>query len=107
MATLKERKYRRYSFQCGVHLQFRTAGGTSQLDGVTKNVSMGGMLMESASLIPESVPVIFTMTIAGGQVTSTIVLRGEGEVIRVEPVVADRGFAIALKFARPIEWHRV
>jgi PilZ domain len=106
MATLTERKYRRYPLQCNVHLQFRSAGGDSQLDGVTKNVSMGGLLIESDSLIPECGLVTFTMTVAGGQVTRAIELRGEGEVVRVESDARGTGFAIALKCARPIEWHR-
>lgn len=42
-----------FSLRYRVQLQFRDAGSDSQLDGVTENVSMGGLLLESASLIPK------------------------------------------------------
>jgi len=107
MATPEKRKYRRFALRYSVHLQFRSAGRDSQLDGVTKNVSMGGLLLESASSIPKRCPVTFTITLVGGQVTRPIELLGEGEVVRVEPQVPGPGFAIALEYARPIELHRL
>ena len=46
------RKYRRFSVSYPVHMKFHLEDSVSELQAVTKNVSIGGLLIETASPIP-------------------------------------------------------
>jgi len=94
------RKYRRFSVSYPVHMKFHFEDSVSELLAVTKNVSIGGLLIETASPIPQHCPVDFIMTLHGGPVIPIQVV-GEGEVVRVEPRGPGAGFAIAVKYKRP------
>jgi PilZ domain len=96
------RKYRRFSVSYPVHMKFHFEDSVSELQAVTKNVSIGGLLIETASPIPQHCPVNFIMTLHGGAVIRPIQVVGEGEVVRVEPRGPGAGFAIAVKYKRPM-----
>lgn len=97
-----ERRYRRFSLHYPVHLKVRSGDAQSEIDAVSKNVSIGGLLLEATAQIPENCSVSFVLTVQGGHVTRPIRLTGEGEVVRVEPVLSENRFAIAVKCERPI-----
>jgi len=98
----QERKYRRFKLRYPVHGKFCSGKAVSEFDAVSRNVSIGGLLLETASEIPLHSPVSFTMTVQGGKVIRPIRLAGEGEVVRVESSRPDAWFAIALECKRPI-----
>jgi hypothetical protein len=107
MAPPHKRKNRRFTLRYRIRVKFQSAGKHSQLDGVTKNVSVGGLLLESSSPIPEDCPVTFAIMAQGQNAIRPIKFAGKGKVVRVKPEPAREGYAIALKCVRPIEFHPV
>ena len=97
-----ERKYRRFTRRYPVHVMFHIGDSVSEVGAVSKNVSIGGLLLETASPIPQHSPVRFIMTIHGGPVIRPIQLVGEGMVLRVESYESGAGFGIAVKCDRPM-----
>ena len=93
----EQRKHRRFSVSYPVHVKFHLEDSVSELQAVTKDVSIGGLLLETRSPIPQRCPVDFIMTLHGGTVTRPIRVTGEGEVVRIEPHGLGAGFAIAIK----------
>jgi hypothetical protein len=101
-ARPQERKYRRFNLRYPVHVKFHSGSLVSELDAVSRNVSLGGMLLETAAVIPQHSPVSFLMTVQAGRMVHPIKLAGEGEVVRVENVAAGAGFAVAVECKHPI-----
>jgi len=101
-AYRKERKYRRFPLCYPVQVKFHDGDSVGELQAVSKNVSLGGLLLESASAIAEHCPVSFILHVQGGGVAHPAPLVGEGEVVRVEPSRSGAGFAIAVKCKRSI-----
>jgi hypothetical protein len=91
-----ERKYPRFKLRYPVHGKFYSGEAVSEFDAVSRNVSICGLLLETASEIPRYSPITFTMTIQGAKIIHPIRLAGEGEVVRVEPSGPSGWFAIAL-----------
>ncbi|MBZ5704864.1 MAG: PilZ domain-containing protein [Acidobacteriia bacterium] len=98
----QERKYRRFALRYPVQVKFPLGKSVSELQAVSQNVSIGGLLLETPSPIPQHCSVNFTMTVQGGQVAHPIELVGEGRVVRIEPRGPGAGFAIAVECNRPI-----
>jgi hypothetical protein len=96
-----ERKYRRFPGTYPVHLTFQSGEPLTEVEAISKNVSIGGMLLKTASAIPQRSSVKFTIRLHGIQTMRPIDLVGEGEVVRVEPQGAE-GFAIAIECNQPI-----
>jgi PilZ domain len=97
-----KRKYRRFPLRYPVDVKFHIGDSVSEVGAVSKNVSIGGLLLETASPIPQECPVKFIMTIHGGPVIRPIQLVGEGIVLRVESYGSGAGFGIAVKCDRPM-----
>jgi hypothetical protein len=102
MSYPKERKYRRFELHLPVWLSFPSAGFVHKLEGISKNVSMGGVLVKANDRIPTRTQVSLTMDVQGPQLRRPVRLLGEGEVVRVERLEAGTGFAIAIECRRPI-----
>jgi hypothetical protein len=98
----QERKYPRFKLRYPVHGKFYSGKAVSEFDAVSRNVSIGGLLLETTSEIPRHSPVTFTMTIQGAGIIHPIRLAGESEVVRVEPSGPGAWFAIALACKHPI-----
>ena len=96
-----ERKHRRFFASYPVELKVYTEGTVSE--AITQNVSVGGLLLVTASPVPKHCPVDFVMTLHGGQLVRPIRVVGQGEVVRVEPLGPGTGFAVAIKCRREIE----
>jgi len=101
-SPLQERKHRRFSLQYPVRLKVHSADSMVELDAVSRNISIGGLLLETSSMIPQHTPVSFTMTVWSAQVVRPIQFVGEGEVVRVDAKAAEQVFAIAVECKRPI-----
>ena len=99
----EKRKHRRFSVSYPVHVKWHLEGRVSELQAVTKNVSICGFLLETTSIIPQYCLVDFIMTLHGAPVIRPIQVTGKGEVVRVEPHGPGAGFAVAIKCERELE----
>jgi hypothetical protein len=101
-SSRKERRYRRFQLQFPVCLSFPSDGAVSRVLAVSRNVSLGGMLLRSEDRIPPHTAVSLTMNVWGPGSERSVRLLGEGEVVRVESLGPDAGFAIAIECNQPI-----
>jgi PilZ domain len=97
-----KRKYRRFNLSYPVRLRFQDPGVSSEIRAISRNVSIGGLLLETTSTIPKDSQVSFVMTIDGNQVVHPIELIGEGSVVRVEETPGS-AVRLALECKNPIE----
>jgi hypothetical protein len=97
-----KRRHRRFSVRYPVLVEFPPGNALSGLRAVSNNVSIGGVLLEADSPLPQHCDVRFTMTVQEHCVVGPIQLVGEGEVVRVEPHRSGSRFAIAVRCTRPI-----
>src|SRR5215471_12826976 len=96
------RKYRRFDLQFPVALNFQSNGKLSRLEGVSKNVSVGGMLLSAGAQIPLRTKVRLVIDVASAFAGRPIHLIADGKVVRIEPLANSRGFAIAVECKHPI-----
>lgn len=96
-AYFKQRKHRRFNLRYPVHVKFQRGRFAAEIEATSKNVSIGGLLLQSASEIPRHTPIKFTMTIQGGPVVRPIRVTGEGKVVRVERGSREQEFSIAVQ----------
>ena len=85
-----------------MHLKFQAGSNTAEIVGVSKNVSMGGLLVRSAQAIPLHTPVTFVLSVHGKQAVRPVRLMGEGEVVRTETEGAQGSFTVAVKCNSPV-----
>ena len=97
----ERREYRRFDLEYPVHILFRLNESLSTIDAVTRNVSVGGLLLEAPTLIPPHIAVAFVMSLQGSMLPAAK-LMGEGRVVRVAPCAAEGRFAIAVECDKPI-----
>ena len=100
---LKERKYRRFELHFPVILSYPAVGVLRELETVSKNVSVGGLLVTANDQLPLRTPVGLTMNVFGPRFRHPVKLVGEGRVVRVESLGSGAGFAIAVECKRPIK----
>lgn len=98
----QKRRHRRFSLRYPVNLKFGLGNSVSELRAISNNISMGGVLLEAESAVPQHCDVSFVMTVRGHHIISPTQIVGEGEVVRVEPHSSGAGFAIAVECKRPI-----
>lgn len=96
------RRYRRFHLQFPVCLSFPAGEVARKVDGVSKNVSLGGLLVKTDDVLPISTPVNLTLNVVGRSSRRPILLHAEGEVVRVLELALGAGFEIAVKCTRPI-----
>jgi hypothetical protein len=105
MGDSLRRRHQRYAFRYRISVKLRGTGHDVQLDGITKNVSAGGVLLESSTRLPKRSLVSFTIVAHRETMIHPIEFTGEGKVVRVEPDPGIAGYAIALKCLQPIQFH--
>jgi hypothetical protein len=98
----QERRHRRFNLRYPVQVKFNAAGSVSELQAFSNNLSLGGILLETAVPPPQPCQVSFTMTVKEHPILGSACLVGEGEVVRVEPRLSGAGFAVAIMCKRPI-----
>jgi hypothetical protein len=96
------RKYRRFALRYPVQLKVSSETAVSDLPATSRNVSVGGLLLQVPSPVMKHSSVIFKMMVQGGPVLRPVELAGEGKVVRLEPQAAGLGFEIAVECSRPI-----
>jgi len=99
----KERRYRRFDLRFPVSLSYPWADTVREMETITKNVSVGGLLVTANDQVPLHTTVRLTMDVVGPRFRRPVRLSGEGEVVRVESLGPGAGFAIAVECKRPIE----
>lgn len=97
-----ERRYRRFSVRYPVNVKVSLGNSVSEFRAVSNNISIGGVLLEADSSIPQHCDVKFIIQVRGHHVIGSTQIVGEGEVVRVEPHCSGAGFAIAVKCNHPI-----
>ena len=102
MGASYERRFRRFDLSYPVQIKFASGGSTVEVDAVSRNLSLGGLLLDTASAIPRGSQVEFTITL-GGAIPRLIVLGGTGEVVRVEQRKEENRFEIAVACAQPMQ----
>jgi hypothetical protein len=102
MDTAQERKFRRFKLEYVVHVRFPSGNAMAEVDAVTRNISLGGLLLDAPCLIPHRSQVEFTITVRGGSISRPVKLTGTGEVVRVEPGEMADEFWIAVGCSQPI-----
>jgi hypothetical protein len=100
-AQSPERRYRRFPLQLPVSLKFTSGTDIQELPAISKNVSVGGMLLEATSAIPQDSSISFTLTVNKQSALRPIRLVGHGKVVRVESPETGK-FTIAVECSRPI-----
>lgn len=98
----QQRKHRRFELRYSVNLKFAQGNAVSEMRAMTNDISVGGVLLETESQIPQNCDVSFTVMVNGHHVVGPTKIVGEGRVVRVEPHRSGAGFAIALRCERPI-----
>src|ERR1700722_16950363 len=102
LADWKSRRYRRFNLEFPVRMKVQSRSFAAEIEGVSKNVSVGGLLVRSAGMIPENTLVSFILSVHGERAVRPINLMGEGEVVRVESEDADATFVMAVKCKAPV-----
>lgn len=98
----QKRKHRRFDLRYPVHVKFALKNSVSELQAISDNISIGGVLLQTEAKIPQHCDVSFTMTVKGHRVIGPTKIVGEGQVVRVEPHHSGMGFAVAVQCKRPI-----
>lgn len=83
MVLPKIRKSRRFALRYCVHLKFSAQGKDSEFDGVTRDLSLRGVLFESPSRISENCTVNFRIVAEGKPMLCPLEFAGTGCVTRV------------------------
>lgn len=104
----KARRFRRFNIEYPVMVQYQIGGTNAEVEAVTKNVSIGGILIiiSSTIVIPLHAPIKFRICIRQDKAARCIHLAGEGKVVRVERDENKGEVAIAVKCDVPISHHR-
>lgn len=102
-AYAKERKYRRFDLHFPVRLSYPASGLVRELETISKNVSVGGILVTANDQLPLRTPVSLSLNVVGPRFRRPVRLLGEGEVVRVESLGPGAGFAIAVECRYPIK----
>jgi hypothetical protein len=98
----KERRHRRFDLQFPVSLNFSSGGAVREVAGLSRNVSIGGLLLKVNDPVPVRTQVSLTMAVHDPRLRRPVQLLGKGAVVRVERLEPGAGFAIAIECKRPI-----
>lgn len=101
-ARRQERKHRRFCLSYPVRVRFDSGTGIFEFETVSRNISLGGMLLETEVLIPQSTEVSFVLTLQGRHMVRPVDLAGSGQVVRVQRNESGTGYAIALQCSQPL-----
>jgi hypothetical protein len=98
----RRRKYRRFELEFPVNIKFSSGSEVTNIDAVSKNISVGGLLARSATSIPEDTAVTFILSVYGKAAVRPVRLLGEGYVVRIEPGEKESTFGVAMRCNAPL-----
>ncbi len=96
------RTYRRFRLEFPVRLKFNIGFTAAEIEAVSKNLSVGGLLLRSAKPVPQHTSVSFVLSVHGSQSLRPVYLMGEGEIVRVEDGEGEGTFVFAVKCDSPV-----
>lgn len=96
------RTYRRFKLEFPVRLKFERGRSTEEVEGVSKNLSIGGLLVRSALPVPQHTLVTFVLSVHGYHSLRPVHLTGGGEVVRVEVAEAEGAYMMAVRCGSPV-----
>ena len=76
------RSYHRFELQFPVRIHFQSGTKQLEIEGVSKNISIGGLLVRTTIAIPQHTSVSFVMSLHGNNAVRPVHVIGEGEVVR-------------------------
>jgi len=91
------RSYRRFELEFPVRLRFQVGSTNCEVETVSKNVSVGGLLVRSALPVPEQTPVTFILSVHGKESLRPVHVLGEGRIVRVASGAMEGTFVLAVK----------
>jgi hypothetical protein len=98
----RERRHRRYTLRFPVCVSFPSRGSLHQLEAISENVSIGGLLLKVQDSVPPMTQVSLIMDVKGPYAKRSVHLSAKGTVVRVEELGPGAGFAIAIECQQPI-----
>lgn len=101
-ASRKERRHPRFDLQFPVLLSFPAGGAVRELAGVSRNISIGGVLLKVDDPVPVRTRVSLTLAVQDPRLRHPVRLLGKGKVVRVERLESGSGFAVAIQCKRPL-----
>ncbi len=102
LSDWKGRRYRRFNLEFPVYMKVQSPSLVTKIEAVSKNVSVGGLLVKSTGMIPQNTTVSFILSVHGEQAVRPIHLAGEGEIVRVESEEGDATFVMAVRCKAPV-----
>ena len=84
MRNQQERKHRRFHLEFPVCVKFQAGNSAVEIETISQNISIGGLLLKSAEMIPVHTPVTFIISVQVEQAVHPIYLTAEGKVVRAE-----------------------
>ena len=96
------RSYRRFALAFPVRLNYQSGSTTAEIETVSQNLSIGGLLVRSAISVPQDTKVSFVVSVHGRNAVRPIHLRGEGQIVRIETGDAEGTFVLAVKCNAPV-----
>jgi len=98
----RQRRYRRFDLQFPVLVSFPAENAVEELNAITRNVSLGGLLLEVNRPLPVGTHVDLRIAVETADAGHPIHLLGEGDIVRVYTMDSGAGFALAVECQRPI-----
>jgi hypothetical protein len=95
------RRYRRFDIAFPVRIRFGSGPAAAEIEGVSRNVSVGGLLVRSALSLPLHTPVTFVLTVHSKQAVRPVHLISEGKVVRSHSEESETGYTVAVKCHAP------
>lgn len=96
------RHYRRFKLEFPVRLRFQVSSEPAEIEGVSKDLSVGGLLVRSVRPVPQHTVVNFVLSVHGRQSLRPIHLTGRGEIVRLESCETEGTFVMAVKCDSPV-----
>ncbi len=96
------RSYRRFKLAFPVRLKYETESKVAEIETVSKNLSLGGLLVRSVRPVPKDTSVSFVLSVHGKHSVRPIHLTGEGQIVRLEDGEAAGTFVLAVKCDAPV-----
>jgi len=99
---VEARRYRRFKLALPVHMKFVSGATGQEIETISENISVGGVLVRSTVLIPQHTAVTLVVDVHGEKALRPVHVVGEGQVARVEKVEAGAAFLIAVECNAPL-----
>ncbi len=96
------RIYRRFDLEFPVRMRFQSGADRLEIEGVSKNLSIGGLLVRSTLAIPKHTSVSFMICLHASDGVRPVHLMGEGEVVRLIGGEHEGVFLIAVRCDEPV-----